>query len=71
MFHILFSSNQQVGINHQQPSFVPGGDLAQTTKAVCMLANSTAIVEGFSRMNMSKWSRTMKKYFNQTFCVRV
>lgn len=39
---------------------VPGGDLAETSKAVCMLANSTAIAEGFSRMNASMYLHTLK-----------
>lgn len=43
----------KVGINHEQPTVVPDGDLAFTTKACCMLANSTSIAEGFSRMNTS------------------
>lgn len=41
----------KVGINSERPCVVPGGDLAATSKACCMLANSTAIAEGFSRMN--------------------
>lgn len=50
----------KVGINNQKPSVVPGGDLAATNKACCMLANSTAIVEGFSRMN-AKFDLMYKK----------
>ncbi len=41
----------KVGINHQQPSTVPGGDLAKVTRSVCMLSNTTAIAEAWSRLN--------------------
>lgn len=37
------------GINYQPPTVVPGGDLARMMRAVTMEANSTAIVELFSR----------------------
>jgi len=30
---------------------VPGGDLAKVQRALCMLANSTAVAEVFSRMD--------------------
>jgi len=30
---------------------VPGGDLAKVQRAVCMISNSTAISEVFSRLN--------------------
>jgi len=39
------------GLNQQKPSVVPGGELAQTNKAVCMLSNTTAIAEVFARIN--------------------
>jgi len=39
------------GINSEPPSTVPGGDLAKVPRAVCMLSNSTAIAEVFSRIN--------------------
>merc|ERR1712183_700312 len=35
------------GINYQPPTVVPGGDLAKVMRAVCMIANSTAIAEVF------------------------
>jgi len=38
------------GINHQPPITV-GGDLATVNRAVCMVANTTAIVEALSRVN--------------------
>lgn len=50
----------KVGINNQRPSVVPDGDLAETSKAVCMLANSTSIADGFSRMN-AKFDLMYKK----------
>lgn len=39
------------GINYQAPTVVPGGDLAKVQRAVCMISNSTAISEVFSRIN--------------------
>jgi len=39
------------GINSQKPSFVPGGDIAQVQRAVCMISNSTAIAEVFARID--------------------
>ncbi|OAD80480.1 hypothetical protein PHYBLDRAFT_120420 [Phycomyces blakesleeanus NRRL 1555(-)] len=41
----------KIGINNQKPTTVPGGDLAQVQRAVCMLSNTTAIVEAWSRLN--------------------
>ena len=39
------------GINYQPPTVVPGGDLAKVMRAVCMISNSTAIAEVFSRLD--------------------
>eukprot|EP01026_Neomeris_dumetosa_P029949 TRINITY_DN240_c0_g1_i7.p1 TRINITY_DN240_c0_g1~~TRINITY_DN240_c0_g1_i7.p1 ORF type:complete len:453 (-),score=60.25 TRINITY_DN240_c0_g1_i7:201-1559(-) len=39
------------GINYQAPTVVPGGDLARVQRAICMISNSTAIAEVFSRIN--------------------
>ena len=39
------------GINDQPPTVVPGGDLAKVQRAVCMISNSTAIAEVFSRLD--------------------
>jgi tubulin alpha len=41
----------KVGINYQAPSAVPGGDLAKVQRAVCMLSNTTAIAEAWSRLD--------------------
>ena len=41
----------KVGINYQPPTVVPGGDLALVKRAVCMLANTTAISEAWSRLD--------------------
>jgi len=41
----------KVGINNQPPAVVPGGDLAKVKRAVCMISNSTAIAEVFSRID--------------------
>eukprot|EP01133_Synstelium_polycarpum_P012302 gene12302-14427_t len=39
------------GINETSPTVVPGGDLARVDRAVCMLSNTTAIAQVFSRIN--------------------
>jgi len=41
----------KVGINYQPPTVVPGGDLAKLQRAVCMLSNTTAISEAWSRLD--------------------
>ncbi|EFP03149.1 hypothetical protein CRE_28534 [Caenorhabditis remanei] len=41
----------KVGINYQPPTVVPGGDLAKVPRAVCMLSNTTAIAEAWSRLD--------------------
>ncbi|KAJ9578193.1 hypothetical protein L9F63_005582, partial [Diploptera punctata] len=41
----------KVGINYQPPCVVPSGDLAKVHRAVCMLSNTTAIVDAWSRLN--------------------
>jgi tubulin alpha len=41
----------KVGMNYQPPTVVPGGDLAKVNRAVCMIANNTAIAEVFSRID--------------------
>ena len=41
----------KTGINDIPPTAVPGGDLADVNKAVCMVANTTAIVEALSRID--------------------
>ncbi|XP_037077399.1 tubulin alpha-1 chain-like [Pollicipes pollicipes] len=41
----------KVGVNYQPPTVVPGGDLAKVTRAVCMLANTTAIRMAWARLN--------------------
>merc|ERR1712178_590447 len=39
------------GINYQPPTVVAGGDLAKVMRATCMISNSTAIAEVFSRID--------------------
>ena len=39
------------GINYQAPITVPEGDLAEVNRAVCMIANTTAIAEALSRID--------------------
>jgi len=41
----------KVWINYQPPTVVPGGDLAKVQRATCMISNSTAIAEVFSRID--------------------
>ena len=41
----------KVGINYQPPTVVPGGDLAKVMRAICMVANSTAIAEVLARLD--------------------
>lgn len=40
------------GVNDSRPSFIPNGDLAKSSRAVCMLANTTAISEAWTRLNV-------------------
>mmetsp|Transcript_9845 Transcript_9845/g.30343 ORF Transcript_9845/g.30343 Transcript_9845/m.30343 type:complete len:465 (+) Transcript_9845:154-1548(+) len=39
------------GINDQPPTVVPGGDMADVPRACCMLSNTTAVAEVFSRID--------------------
>jgi tubulin alpha len=41
----------KVGINNQPPTVLPNDDLAKVPRALCMLSNTTAIVEAWSRLN--------------------
>jgi tubulin alpha len=41
----------KVGLNSQPPTVVPGSDIAKVPRALCMLSNTTAIVEAWSRLN--------------------
>uniref|UniRef100_A0A7M6DNA9 Tubulin alpha chain n=2 Tax=Clytia hemisphaerica TaxID=252671 RepID=A0A7M6DNA9_9CNID len=41
----------KIGINYQPPTVVPGGDMAKVSRAVCMLSNTTAIAEAWSRLD--------------------
>ncbi|XP_025190380.1 tubulin alpha-1 chain-like [Melanaphis sacchari] len=45
------STGFKIGINYQPPTVVPGGNLAEVQRAVCMLSNTTAINEAFTRLN--------------------
>uniref|UniRef100_A0A8C7BM87 Uncharacterized protein n=1 Tax=Neovison vison TaxID=452646 RepID=A0A8C7BM87_NEOVI len=45
----------KVGINYQPPTVVPSGDLAKIQRAVCMLSNTTAIVEAWARLDHKTW----------------
>jgi tubulin alpha len=39
------------GINHEPPTMVPDGEMAAAPRACCMLSNTTAIAEVFSRID--------------------
>ena len=41
----------KVGINYQPPTVVPGGDLAKINRAVCSLANTTAIQDAWANLD--------------------
>ncbi|KAK9456641.1 Tubulin/FtsZ, GTPase domain-containing protein [Dipodascopsis uninucleata] len=41
----------KIGICYQPPQLVPGGDLAKVSRAVCLLSNTTAIAEAWSRLD--------------------
>jgi len=41
----------KVGLNYQPPAEVPVGDLAKVQRALCMLSNTTAIVEAWACLN--------------------
>ncbi|KAG0027757.1 hypothetical protein BGZ82_008784 [Podila clonocystis] len=41
----------KVGINNQPPHVFPGGDVAKVNRAVCMLSNTTAIADAWSRLD--------------------
>ncbi|KAF6372668.1 tubulin alpha like 3 [Rhinolophus ferrumequinum] len=41
----------KVGINNHPPTMMPGGHLAKVQRAVCMLSNTTAVVEAWARLD--------------------
>ncbi|KAF9199157.1 hypothetical protein BGZ49_010765 [Haplosporangium sp. Z 27] len=41
----------KMGINSEPPSVFPGGESAKVPRAVCMLSNTTAIAEAWSRLD--------------------
>ena len=43
--------DKYMACNYRPPIVVPGGDLARVMRAVCMIPNSTAIAEVFSRID--------------------
>mmetsp|Transcript_35035 Transcript_35035/g.49751 ORF Transcript_35035/g.49751 Transcript_35035/m.49751 type:complete len:453 (-) Transcript_35035:71-1429(-) len=51
------------GINYQAPTVVNGGDLASVKRAVCMVANTTAIAEALSRIDHKFDLMYMKRAF--------
>ena len=72
---------QQVGINYQPPTVVPGGDLAKVQRAVCMLSNTTAIAEAWARLDHKfdlmyakrafvHWYVMITKFYGSNTCKR-
>jgi len=53
----------KVGINYQARSVVPGSDLAQVSRSVCMLSNTTAIAEAWARLDHKFDLMYMKRAF--------
>lgn len=53
----------KIGINSQSPICVPGGDLAHSNRAVCMLSNNTAIQVVWQRLVEKFDSLISKKAF--------
>ncbi len=45
-----FTTGFKVGINYKPPAVIPGGHLAKVPRSVCMLSNTTAIVQAWSRL---------------------
>lgn len=41
----------KVGINNHPPTVMPGGVMAKVQRAVCMLSNTTAVVEAWARLD--------------------
>ncbi|CAO1318719.1 unnamed protein product [Diamesa tonsa] len=41
----------KIGINDKPPAYIPNGDLSKSSKALCMLANSTAVAPAWTRLN--------------------
>ncbi|EFO24986.1 tubulin alpha chain [Loa loa] len=42
----------KIGVNNEPPTVVPDGDLAPVPRALCMLANTTAIAEAWARLDI-------------------
>lgn len=49
-FADMFSSGLNVGINYPSPTVLIGGDLGKVQRAACMLANTTAIADVWSKL---------------------
>lgn len=41
----------KIGINEKKPTILPGSAMAEVSRAVCALSNTTAIAEAWSRLN--------------------
>lgn len=47
----IHTFSYQVGINYQEPSTIMNGDVAPMQRAACMLSNTTAIAEAWSKID--------------------
>lgn len=50
----------KIGVNYMPPTYVPGGDLAPTNKAVCLASNTTAIRRPLCRV-IEKFSKLFQR----------
>jgi len=41
----------KIGINEKKPTILPGSAMAEVSRAVCALSNTTAIAEAWARLN--------------------
>ncbi|KAK6112162.1 Tubulin alpha-8 chain [Brugia pahangi] len=57
----------KIGINDKPPTTVPGGDAAPVPRALCMLANTTAIAEAWARLNVKFDLMYSKRAFTHWF----
>lgn len=53
----------KIGMNEQPPAVDPKGKMASTTRACCMLCNTTAIKEAWSNLNVKYHGMLKKRAF--------
>ncbi|VDO52383.1 unnamed protein product [Brugia timori] len=57
----------KIGVNHEPPTAVPDGDTASVPRALCMLANTTAIAEAWARLDAKFDLMYSKRAFTHWF----